>query len=94
MDRDSLEARAPEFWPLTGPSLIGTVVETIGPALEFLGPGGLEKCFVTRIPSAGKESWSAREGETFGTTLVGKDMDCGRTSHDVTWWCIVAGMEI
>ena len=29
--------------------------ETIGPTLELLGPGGLEKCFLTHIPSAGKE---------------------------------------
>ena len=56
MDRDSLEARAPEFWPLAGPSLVGTAVETIGLALKLLGPGGPEKLFLTRIPSAGKES--------------------------------------
>ena len=56
MDRDSLEARVPEFWPLTGPILVGMAVETIGPALEFLGLGGPEKYFLTRIPSTGKES--------------------------------------
>ena len=87
-------ACAPEFWPLAGPSLVGTVVKTIGIALEFLGPGGPEKCFLTRIPSAGKVSLSAREGETFGVTLVGKDRDRRCISRDVTWWCIVAGTEI
>ena len=51
-----LEVRVPEFWPLTGPSLIGTAIKTIGPALELLGPGGLEKWFLTRIPSVVKES--------------------------------------
>ena len=56
MDRDSLEVCVPEFWPLTGPSLVGMAVETIGPALELLGSGELEKWFLTRIPSAGKES--------------------------------------
>ena len=56
MDRDSLEVRVPNCWPLAGPSLVGTTVETIGPALELLGLGGLEKCFLTHIPSAGKES--------------------------------------
>ena len=55
-DRGSLGARAPEFWPLMGPSLVGTAVETIGPALELLGLGRLEKWFVTRIPSMGTES--------------------------------------
>ena len=55
-DRESLEARAPEFWPLAGPSLVGTAIEAIGPALELLGPGGPEKWFLTRIPSVGKES--------------------------------------
>ena len=77
-----------------GPSLIGTAVESIGPALELLGPGGPEKCFLTHIPSRGKESWSAQEGEMSGVTLVGKDRDCGRLSRDVMWWCIVAGIEI
>ena len=76
-----------------GPSLVGTTIETIGTTLEFLGPGGLEKFFLTRIPSVGKESWFAQEGETFGVILVGKDRDHGRISHDVTWWCIVAGSE-
>ena len=94
IDRDSLEACAPEFWPLTGPALIGTAVETIGLALGLLGLGGPEKCFLTRISSARKESWSAQEGETSGATLVGKDRDCGRISCDVTWWSIMAGMEI
>ena len=84
-DRDSLEARVHEFWPLTGPSLVGTAVETIGSALELLGPGGPEKCFLTHIPSVGKESWFAREGETSGTTLVAKDRDWGCISHVVTW---------
>ena len=102
MDQDSLEARAPEFWPLAGPSLVGTAVETIGPALELLGLGGPEKCFLTRIPFVGKESWSAREGKTSDVTLVGKcqnfgvnrkDRDRGRISHDLTWWCIMAGTE-
>ena len=92
-DRGSLEARAPEFWPLTGPSLVGTAVETVGPALELLGPCGLEKCFLTRIPSVGKESWSAQEGKMSGVILVGKDRDRGRISRDVTWGCIVAGSE-
>ena len=89
-----LEVRVPEFWPFVGSSLVGTTVKTIGPALKLLGLGGLEKWFVTRIPSTEKESWSAREGETSGTTLVEKDRDRGRISHDVTWWCIVAGTEI
>ena len=56
MDRDSPEARAPEFWPLAVPALVGTAAETIGPALELLGPGGPEKRFLTHIPSVGKES--------------------------------------
>ena len=43
MDRDSLEACEPKFWPLVGPSLIGTAIETVGLALELLGLGGLEK---------------------------------------------------
>ena len=94
MDQDSLVVRAPEFWPFAGPSFVGAAVETIWLALELLGPGGLEKCFLTRIPSAGKESWSAQEGETSGMTLVGKDWDRGRISHDVTWWCIMVGTEI
>ena len=84
----------PEFWPLAGPSLIGTAIETIGPALKLLGPGGPEKWFLTRIPSVGKESQSAWEGKMSGVTLVGKDRGCRRISRDVTWWCIVAGMEI
>ena len=84
----------PEFWSLTGPSIIGTAVETIGPALELLGPGRPEKWFLTRIPSAGKESWFAQEGETSGATLVGKDKDYGRISRNMSWWCIVAGAEI
>ena len=76
-----------------GPSLVGTAVETIGLALELLGPGGLKKCFLTPIPSVGKESWFAQEGKMSGTILVGKDRDRGRISRDVTWWCIVAGSE-
>ena len=71
------------------------VVETIdGPALELLGLGGLEKRFLTRIPFAGKESWSVRGGKTSGAPSEGKDRDCGRISRDVTWWRIVAGTEI
>ena len=36
------------------------VIETVdGPALKLLGPGGPEERFLTRISSAGKESWSA-----------------------------------
>ena len=71
------------------------VVETAdGLALELLGPGGLDERFLTLISSAGKESWSAREGKTSGATLVGKDRDWGCISHVVTWWRIVAGAEI
>ena len=77
-----------------GPSLVGTAVETVGPALELLGLGGLEKSFLTRIPSVGKESWSAWEGETYCAILVGKDRDRGRISRNVTRWCIVAVSEI
>ena len=55
--------------------------------------GGLEKSFLTRILSVGKESWSAREGETSDMILVGKDRDRGRISRDVTRRCIVAGSE-
>ena len=44
----------PEFWPLTGPSLVGTAVETIGPALELLGPGDLEKTLFDPYPLYGK----------------------------------------
>ena len=74
---------------------LGTVVEIVdGPALKLLGPGGLEERFLTRISSAGKESWYARGGETSGAFSEGKDRDCGRISHDVTWWRIVAGAEI
>ena len=76
------------------PSFVGTAVETIGPTLELLGLGGLEKWFLTRIPSAGKESWSAREGETSGVTLVGKDRDWRRIPRVVTWWRIVVGAEM
>ena len=61
-------------------------IETIdGPAIELLGPGESEKCFLTRIPFAVKESWSAQGGETSGASLEGKDMDCGRISHDMMW---------
>ena len=71
------------------------VVETIdGPALELLGLGGPEERFLTRISSAGKESWSAREGETSGVSSEGKDRDCGRISRVVTWWQIMVGTEI
>ena len=76
-----------------GPSLAGTAVETVGPVLELLGLGGPEKSFLTRIPSVGKESWSAWEGETPSAILVGKDRDRGRISRDFTWRCIVAGSE-
>ena len=69
-----------------GPSFIGMAVEIIGPALKLLGLGGPEKRFLTRIPSVGKESWFAREGETSGVTLVGKDRDWGRISRVVMWW--------
>ena len=69
-------------------------VETVGLALELLGLGRLEKSFLTRIPSVGKESWSAREGEMSDANLVGNDRDRGRISRDVTWWCIVVGTEI
>ena len=93
MDRDSLEARAPDFWPLVGPSFVGTAVQIIGLALELLGPGGPEKRFLTRIPSTGKESWSVRGGETSDASLVGKDRDCGRISRDVMWWRIKVGAE-
>ena len=94
LDRDYLEVRVPEFWPLVGPSFIGTTVEIIGPSLKLLGLGGPKKCFLTHIPSVGKESWFAREGEMSDTTLVRNDKVCGRISHDVTWWCIVVGTEI
>ena len=71
------------------------VVKTVdGPTLEFLGPGGPEEHFLTHISSTDKESWSAQEGKTSGATLEGKDRDCGRISHVVTWWRIVAGAEI
>ena len=70
-------------------------VETVdGPALKLLGPGGPEERFLTHIPFAGKESWSAWEGETSGVTLVGKDIDWGHISHVVTWWRIMVGAEI
>ena len=69
-----------------GPSIVGTVIEIIGLALEVLGLGGPKKRFLTHFPSTGKESWSAREGETSGVTLVGKDRDWGHISHVVMWW--------
>ena len=93
MHRGSLEACVPESWSLMVPSLVGTAIETVGLALGLLGLGGPEKCFLTRTPSAGKESWSAREGETSVVTLVGKDRDRERISRDVTWWRIMAGSE-
>ena len=68
-----------------GPSLVGTAVETVGLALGLLGLGEPEKRFLT---------WSVREGETSDATLVGKDRDWGRISRVVTWWRIMAGMEI
>ena len=44
----------PEFWPLTGPSLVGMSIEIIGLALELLGLGGPEKCFFDPYPLCGK----------------------------------------
>ena len=71
------------------------VVETVdGPALKLLGLGGPEERFFDLYPFTGKESWSIREGKTFGVTLVGKDRDCGRISRVVTWWQIMVGTEI
>jgi len=71
------------------------VIEIIdGPGLELLGPGGPEERFLTHIPFAGKESWSIRGGETSDAPSEGKDRDCGCISHDVMWWCIMAGIEI
>ena len=71
------------------------VVETgDGPALELLGLGGLEECFLTCIPFAGKESWSTQGGKPFGAPSEGKDRDCGRISYNMMWWQIVAGVEI
>jgi len=49
---------------------------------------------LTHIPFVGKESWSAREGETPGTSSEGKDRDCGHISRGVTWRRIVAGAKI
>ena len=70
-------------------------IETIdGLALELLGSGRPEEHFLTRIPFAGKESWSVRGGETSCAPSEGKDRDCGRISRDMMWWQIVAGMEI
>ena len=70
-------------------------VKTIdGPALELLGLGGPEECFLTHIPFAGKESWSARGGEISGVPLEGKDRDWGRISCIMMWWRIMVGMEI
>jgi hypothetical protein len=77
-----------------GPSLVGMTVTTIGLALELLGSSGPKKCFLTHIPSVGKESWSTREGKTSGVTLVGKDRDRESISRNVTWWCIMVGMDI
>ena len=52
------------------------VVETVdGPALELLGLGGLEECFLTHISSAGKESWSAYGGKRSSVPSEGKDRD-------------------
>ena len=54
MDRGSLEARVPEFWPFTDPSLVGTAIEIIGLALKLLGPGGPEKTLFNSYPFYGK----------------------------------------
>ena len=71
------------------------VVETVdGPALELLVLGGPKERFLTRIFSAGKESWSAWEGETSDATLVGKDRDWRRVPRMVMWWRIMVGAEI
>ena len=71
------------------------VIETIdGPALKLVGLHELEECFLTRISSTGKESWSAQEGKMSGMSSEGKDRDCGHISRDVTWWRIMAGVEI
>ena len=43
MDRGPTDARVPESWSLMGPSIVGTAIKTIGPALALLGLGGLEK---------------------------------------------------
>ena len=49
------------------------VVKTVdGLALELLGPGGLEERFLTRISSAGKESWTTQEGENVRGIFGGK----------------------
>ena len=42
MVQGSPDARVPEPWLLMGPSLVGTAIETVGPAFELLGLGGLE----------------------------------------------------
>ena len=73
--------------------LLGWPSRLLGRPLDSWAQAGQRRSFLTRIPSVGKESWSAQEGETFGVILVGKDRDHGRISHDVTWWCIVAGSE-
>ena len=44
----------PEFWPLVGPSLVRTAIETVGPALELLGLGGPEKSLFDPNPLCGK----------------------------------------
>ena len=44
----------PEFWPLMDPSLVGTAVETVGPALELLGLGKPEKKLFDPHPLCGK----------------------------------------
>ena len=50
------------------------MIETIdGLALELLGLGGLEERFLTRISSAGKESWTTREGENVRGVFGGKE---------------------
>ena len=89
MGQDSYEACAPKFWPIVGPSFIIRVpwddVKTVdGLALELLGPSGPEERFFDLYPFAGKESWSAREGETSDATLVGKDTNCVHISRDMT----------
>ena len=94
MDRGPTDARVPKSWSLVGPSLIGTVVETVGPVLGLLCPGGSEKRLFDPCPLCGKRVWSAWEGEPSSAILVGKDRDRGRVSRDMMQWCVVAGSEI
>ena len=89
MDRGPTDARVPESWSLMGPSIVGTAIKTIGPALALLGLGGLEKKLFDPYPLCGKRVQSAWEGEPSSTILVGKDRDHGRVSRDVTRRCVV-----